>query len=147
MAQDVVGRDGEVGEKVCELVAEEGLGPECRVAVLFGEVRGAAVAELIVEEDGDGVVGLEVGKGEKIFVAAAWAAVEGDEGNGGGGEGADDFIVGLAGLVGGWDGERGVALGHGRGGDEHGFGLRFRETVVTVVADVRIMSVGGGKGK
>ena len=60
---------------------------------------GFSVADLVVEDDGDVVGGIQVGEGEEVFVAGAGAAVEGDEGGFAGGEGADDFVPGVAGFV------------------------------------------------
>ena len=61
-----------------ELGDEEGFGPEGFVGGGFGEAGRVPVAELVVEDDGDAVGGVEVEEGEHVFVAGAGAAVEDD---------------------------------------------------------------------
>lgn len=83
-------------EEALELGDEQLLGPEGRVAVFVGEVGGVAIAKLIVEDDGDGVGGGEVGEGEEVVVHDAWTAVENDEGATSGGlEVTKDLVPGL----------------------------------------------------
>lgn len=58
------------------------------------------VADLVVYNDGDAVVGGEVPEGGEILVTRARTAVEGDQrGGGGGGEVADDTVPRVAWFV------------------------------------------------
>lgn len=57
VAEEVVLSDPQFLEQVVEFGEEELDGPEIGVAILFWEVGCIAAAELIVENDGDGVVG------------------------------------------------------------------------------------------
>ena len=52
-----MGAQGEVVDQVVEFGDKKGFGPEGGVAGFFAQVCGVAVAKLVVEEDGDGVVG------------------------------------------------------------------------------------------
>lgn len=82
----VVGADVEVGEQVVEFGEEERGGEEFGWGHGRGrQVRGAAAAELVVEDCGDGVRGFgEGGQGEEVVVRDSGAAVEDHEGGGGG---------------------------------------------------------------
>ena len=90
-------------DKVVELGAEELFCPELLISVFFSQACGSPVANLIVENDGDTVLVIEVFQRQEVFVAGAWAAVEGDQGRGGGFEIADYAVPCLAGLIGGGD--------------------------------------------
>ena len=68
--------DPQVLKEVCELLHEEVLRPEACVALLLRIVGGVAVANLIVENDGDSVSGQEVREGEEVVVRDAWPAVQ-----------------------------------------------------------------------
>lgn len=77
----VVARDAEVREQVVELPHEEVGRPEGCVEAFLAQVRRVAVAELVVEDEGD-VVAVGVGQGrqrQQVVVARAWSAVEQDE--------------------------------------------------------------------
>ena len=62
---------------------------------------GVAVAELVVEDDGDAMVDGKSLQAEEIIVACSRTAVEGDKGTAGSGgfEVAVDFIPGVAAFV------------------------------------------------
>lgn len=91
---------------------------------LVGEMRAAAAADLVVEDDWDGVGAGEVGEGEEVVVRDAGTAVEDDEGGcgGGGGCGTVDLVPGFGVFVGGGNGEGDFSFcgscGGGHGGWE-----------------------------
>ena len=72
--------DLEVPEEIIELVDEELDGPELYVTLLFGDMGRHSTADLVVEDDGDLVLGPEIGEGEHVIVDDAWASVEDHQG-------------------------------------------------------------------
>ena len=110
-------------EQIVQLLHEEVRDPEVGVEALLAEVRGVAVADLVVEDDRDVVRGGgEVGEGKQVVVAGAGAAVEDDKGapGRGGGQVAIHLVPGLAGLVGGGDVKGDFAFGCFGGLARHG---------------------------
>lgn len=99
LAQQIILRDPEVGEQVLEFGHEELWCPESRVEAFFAQMCAVAVAELVVEDHGDGVLFCQLGEGEEVVVAGAGPAVESDQGPCGGGQVADDFVPGVAWFV------------------------------------------------
>jgi len=106
----------ETVDKVVEFADEEVFDPEGFVVFLFREVRGETIADLIVEDYRDGVLGDEVREGEEVVMACSWpavcyekrcVAVRCDV--------ANDFVVCFARLVDTWDGEVNGAFADGRG--------------------------------
>ncbi len=98
MADDVVVLlDAEVGEEVVKFGEEKLDGPELSVVFLGGQMCALAAADLVVEDDGDGVGAGEVGEGEEVVVRDSWTTVEDDEwgGSGGGGRGPVDLVPGF----------------------------------------------------
>lgn len=102
MADDVVLLQAKVRDEVLELGDEQGVVPELDAGVgLVAQVRRAATADLLVEDDGDAVRGGEVEEGRVRGRADARPAVQDDE------RGrrrrrrevAGDLVPGLQGLV------------------------------------------------
>ncbi len=80
MAYDVVLRQAKVRDEVLELGDEQGVVPELDAGVgLVAQVRRAATADLLVEDDGDAVRGGEVEEGRVRGRADARPAVQDDE--------------------------------------------------------------------
>ena len=97
----VVIGDAEMFEQVGEFSHEEVRRPEGGVEAFFAEVRGVAVAELVVEDNGNAIVDGKGFEAEKVVVTGSGTAVEGDEGAAGlgGFEVAVNLVPSVAGLV------------------------------------------------
>ena len=117
VADDIVVRDLEMQEEVVELVEKQLRRPERGVEPLFGEVRREAGTQLIVQDDGNVVLGGHVLHGEHVVMAHAGAAVKADQGSSAGFEVAKDLVPRLAWLPSIGDGEVGLAFGGS--GEQH----------------------------
>jgi hypothetical protein len=73
--------DFEVFEEVVEFGDEELDGPELDVTLLFGDMGRHSAADLVVEDDGDLVLGPEVGEGEHVIVNDTWTSMEDNQGS------------------------------------------------------------------
>ena len=99
-------------EEIIEFVDEELDGPELYVTLLFWDVGRHSTADLVVEDDGDFVLGPEVGEGEHVIVDDTWASMEDHQGSVFlVGEVPVDLVPGLGCLAGAWHGEVDLAGG------------------------------------
>jgi hypothetical protein len=73
--------DVEMFEEIVEFGDEELDGPELYVTILFGDMGRHSTTDLVVEDDGDLVLGPKIGKGKHVIVDDAWTSMEDDQGS------------------------------------------------------------------